>query len=223
LEQTLNGETPANYFKKFKKVLSYGVKEKVFLSEIPALLASKDKELRVKRNSGIKKDILSFEEIQLLADAECGNSEVKRAFLFCCLTGLRFCDANELKWRNIQNNSLNIIQQKTGTPVGINLNKSALNILGEHGKVEDHVFNLPSHTACLKHLKNWCNKALISKKITWHCARHSFATSIIFYGSDVKSASALLGHNSLTYTDRYVRVVEKLKEKAVENLPHINT
>ena len=221
LEQTLNGETPANYFKKFKKVLANGVKEKIFASEIPALLASKHKELSVKRNSGIKKDILTFEEIQTLAQTQAGNSEVKKAFLFCCLSGLRFCDVNVLKWRNIQNGVLNIIQQKTSSPVSINLNQSALIILGKPGEVDEYIFNLPSHTACLKTLKNWCKKAEISKNITWHCARHSFATGIIYYGSDVKSASALLGHNSLAYTDRYLRVVEKLKEKAVENLPDI--
>jgi site-specific recombinase XerD len=68
----------------------------------------------------------------------------------------------------------------------------------------------------------WCKNAKINKKITWHCARHSFATNIIFYGSDVNSASSLLGHSSLAYTQRYLRVANELKEKAVQNLPTIN-
>lgn len=221
LEDNLNGETPANYFKKFKRVLSNGVKEKIFSPEISALLASKDKELSIKRNSGIKKEILSFEEIQTLAKTPLTNNEVKRAFLFSCLTGLRFCDVKVLKWKNIQRGVLNITQQKTAVPVSINLNQSAKDILGKARKPDEYVFSLPSHTACLKALETWCKRAEISKKITWHCARHSFATGIIYYGSDVKSASALLGHNSLAYTDRYVRVVDKLKEKAVENLPEI--
>lgn len=82
---------------------------------------------------------------------------------------------------------------------------------------------MPSHTACLKNLKAWTKKAEINKKITWHCARHSFATNIIFYGSDLNSASSLLGHNSFKYTQRYVRVVESLKEKAVQNLPSFHS
>ena len=144
------------------------------------------------------------------------------AFLFSCLTGLRFCDIIVLKWSNIQNKELNITQQKTNLPVSINLNESAIAILGAPAGIDDLVFNLPSHTSCLKNLKVWCKKAGITKKITWHCARHSFATGIIYYGADVKNASSLLGHSSLAYTDRYVRIVEKLKEKAVENLPEIS-
>ena len=222
LIQKLHGESPANYFKKFKKVLRQGIKEKIFASEIAVLLSSKDKDLSVKTNSGIKKEILSFEEIQMLANTSITNNEVKRAFLFSCLTGLRFCDVKILQWKNIQKGLMNITQQKTGTPVRINLNQSALSIIGKSGKGDEYVFTLPSHSACLKSLENWCKKAEIQKKITWHCARHSFACGIIYYGSDVKSASSLLGHNSLAYTDRYLRVVEKLKEKAVENLPEIN-
>jgi integrase/recombinase XerD len=222
LEEILNGESPANYFKKFKRVLSNGVKEKIFSPEVSALLASKDKELSIKRNSGIKKEILTFEEIQILANTPLFNKEVKKAFLFSCLTGLRFCDVNVLKWKHIQRGILKINQQKTGTDVTINLNQSAKNIIGKAGKPDTNVFNLPSHNACLKALETWCKKAEISKKITWHCARHSFATGIIYYGGDVKSASSLLGHNSLAYTDRYVKVVEKLKEKSVQNLPEVS-
>jgi site-specific recombinase XerD len=46
--------------------------------------------------------------------------------------------------------------------------------------------------------------------------------NIIYYGSDVNSASSLLGHSLLVYTQRYERVVDELKEKAIENLPNIN-
>lgn len=223
LEQNLKGETPANYFKKFKKVLASGVKDKIFSSDIAALLAAKDKSLSVKRNQGIQKDILEFDEIQQMANTQAGNEMVKRAFLFCCLTGLRFCDVQVLTWKNIQKGVLKIKQQKTQIDVTINLNQSALNLLAQRGKSNELVFNLPSHTACLKILRTWCNNAGIDKHITWHCARHSFATAIIYYGGDAKTASSLLGHNSLAYTDRYLREVHKLKETAVERLPIVIT
>jgi len=215
LEETLNGETPANYFKKFKKVLKNGVKQKIY-SFNPA------QELTAKRNESIKKEVLTFDEIQLLAGTPCTNDEVKRAFLFSCLSGLRFCDINVLKWKHINGNVLKITQLKTSKQVTINLNENALQLIGKAGNKEELVFKLPSHTACIKGLKVWCTNAKINKKITWHCARHSFATNIIFYGSDVNSASSLLGHSSLAYTQRYLRVVNELKEKAVQNLPNIN-
>jgi integrase/recombinase XerD len=222
LENSLNGESPSNYFKKFKKVLRNGVKEKVFTSDVAALLASKDKTLSVKRNEGIQKDILTFDEIQVMAKTQAGNDDVKRAFLFCCLTGLRFCDVKVITWKNIQNGVLKFTQQKTGIKVSINLNQSALSLLGKKGLQSETIFNLPSHNGCSKVLRTWTKRAEIDKHITWHCARHSFATGIIFFGSDVKTASTLLGHSSLTYTDRYVREVEKLKENAVERLPEIS-
>ncbi len=215
LEDTLNGETPANYFKKFKRVLNYAVKQKV-LSSNPA------QDISAKRNESIKKDILTFDEIKLLAGTQLTNEQVKKAFLFCCYTGLRFCDIVKLHWKNIQGDMINILQQKTSKPVSINIHENAKPLLGKRGKPEDYVFTLPSHNACLKNLHHWCKKAGVNKHITWHCARHSFATGIIFYGSDVNSASALLGHSSLAYTQRYVRIVESLKEKAISNLPNFN-
>ncbi len=215
LEDSMNGETPANYFKKFKKVLKQAVRDKIIASN-PA------SELTAKRNEGVKKDILNFEEIQLLASAPANNEEVKKAFLFSCLTGLRFCDISILKWESINGQVMKIKQQKTSKDVTIMLNDSALSLLGKHQKSSAYVFNLPSHTACLKGLKSWCKSAGIQKHITWHCARHSFATNIIFYGSDVNSASSLLGHSSLAYTQRYLRIANELKEKAVHNLPSIS-
>lgn len=212
LEHTLKGTSPATYFKRFKKVLNQGVRDKI-LTVNPAA------NVTIKENEGIIKDILTFDEIRLLFNADCPNKEVKRAFLFSCLTGLRFCDINTLKWSNINNNVLKHIQAKTSSPVSINLNESAMVLLGTPNDAIEHVFNLPSHTACLKNLKSWTKKAEINKKITWHCARHSFATNIIVYGADISSASALLGHNSYKYTQKYVRVVESLKERAVQNLP----
>jgi len=215
LEESMNGETPANYFKKFKKVLKQALRDKIITSNPAAGLTAK-------RNEGVKKDILNFEEIQLLASTPANNEEVKKAFLFSCLTGLRFCDISILKWESINGQVMKIKQQKTSKDVTIILNDSALNLLGKPQKSAAIVFNLPTHTACLKGLKSWCKAAGIQKHITWHCARHSFATNIIFYGSDVNSASSLLGHSSLAYTQRYLRIANELKEKAVHNLPSIS-
>ncbi len=222
LEQNHSGETPSNYFKKFKKVLRTGIKDEIFSLKVSALLNSRDQDLSVKRNESIKKEILTFEEIQTLANKSVANDDVKRAFLFCCVTGLRFCDVKALQWKRIQNGMLRIIQQKTSASVSIPLNESAIKFIGKKSNADGYIFALPSHNTCLKVLRRWCDDAGIDKKITWHCARHSFGTGIVFHGGDVKNASSLLGHSSLTYTNRYVREAEKLKEKAVQNLPEIN-
>lgn len=212
LEQTLNGETPSNYFKKFKKALEVLVSAGV-IEMNPA------KSIVLKKSESINKEILTFDEIKKLAQTPIENNEVKRAFLFSCYTGLRFCDVKVLSWSNINNGNLKVTQSKTGRPVIVPLHEIALEILNECKTKSGRIFNLPTHTACLKDLKVWVKKAGVNKHITWHCARHSFATAIIVYGSDVNSASSLLGHSSFAYTQRYVRVVQQLKETAINKLP----
>ncbi|MCG3167257.1 MAG: Tyrosine recombinase XerC [Bacteroidia bacterium] len=214
LDEKLNGETPYNYFTKFKKLLKQATKEKVFFTN-PA------EEVENKRKEGLKKDILNFKEIQLLANTECGNSEVKRAFLFSLNTGLRHCDILSLKWKNIDGNKLKIAQNKTDKELMSDLNATAIKLLGERGKADENVFNLPSHTASLKSLDLWTQKAKIDKNITWHCARHSFAVNLLWVKSDIKTVSSLLGHSGLKHTEKYTRVVDELKKEAVNNLPEI--
>lgn len=214
LEDRLKGETPHNYFKKLKKVLKQAVKDKVILFN-PA------DDIKNTKMDGIKKDILSSEEIQLLANTACNNPEIKRSFLFACVTGLRYSDVIKLKWSHIKNGTMHINQQKTSKEVIVNLSETAKNLIGQRGKTNENIFKLPTHTACLKVLKTWSKDAGIEKKVTFHVARHSFATNLLIFGNDVKTVSDLLGHSSLTETNKYVRVVEALKEKAVNSLPEI--
>jgi integrase/recombinase XerD len=217
LSERLNGESPANYFKKFKLVIKQALRQGILIKN-PAL------EISIKSKQGIKKQILTPEEIQLLVKTPCTNQELKKAFVFSLFTGLRFSDIQNLRWQNIDFNNgiLNIVQEKTKEQVNLNLHRSALNAIGSPKKPKDLVFTLPSHTACTKGLKYWVNKAGINKTITWHCARHSFATNIIFFGADVNTASKLLGHTSFRYTERYTHIVKSLKDKAISNLPEAN-
>lgn len=219
LTEKLNGESPANYFKKFKLVIKQAVRKNI-MSKNPALEIS----ISTKAKQGIKKQVLTNEEIQLLVKTPMTNNEVKSAFIFSLYTGLRFSDIQHLKWNDIDlnNKTLHIKQMKTGEEVNMNLHPTALKVLGTPQKSKAPVFTLPSHTACTKDLKYWVKKAGINKNITWHCARHSFATNIIFYGADVNTASKLLGHTSLKYTERYAHLVKSLKDKAISNLPEAN-
>lgn len=215
LDKKFNGETPFNYFKKLKKVIAEATREDHFHKN-PALGIVNSK------TEGVKKDILDFEEIQLLANTECSNQIIKNAALFCCMTGLRFCDITELKWKNINKNVMRLIQVKTSKEVVMNLNASAIKLLPKRKSTDDLVFPLPSNTTCQKIIDRWVKKAEINKRITWHCFRHSFGTNLIIFGADVRSASSLLGHSSLMETQKYVRLVDSLKDNAVNNLPEIN-
>ena len=84
------------------------------------------------------------------------------------------------------------------------------------------VFTLPSHTMCLKALRRWTKRAGIDKHITWHCARHSFGTNMAATaaqkGFSVRVVQEMMGHSSLRYTERYTRVVDEQKKKAMAEL-----
>ena len=74
---------------------------------------------------------------------------------------------------------------------------------------------------CLKALRHWTERAGIDKHITWHCARHSFATNILSNGANIKTVASLLGHSDLRHTEKYIRAVDSLKEAAINSLPEL--
>ncbi len=214
LDGELNGVTPYNYFKKLRRIIKEATVSKYFkVNPAENIINYKGK--------SIEKETLTTEEIWLLTETECGNEEVKNAFLFCCLTGLRFCDVIRLKWGNIRNGILDIVQKKTKERLTIKLHRDAILLMGKPLKTYDYIFDLPTHTGCLKHLKKWVNDAGINKNITWHCSRHSFATALILKNEHITTVSKLLGHKSLSETETYVRVAEMTKLNAIENLPSI--
>jgi len=217
LQSVCTGEGASSYFARFKKVLRKAVKDKV-------LLHSPASEITIKRDENIKKDILTIEEIQILANTEISNKEVRNAFLFSCVTGLRWVDIKDLQWKhiNLDTNVLSKVQAKTDMKVEVTLNNTALSLLPTKEGKNDLIFKLPSHTGALKTLRNWLDKANIEKHITWHCARHSFATNLIYYKTDVLIVSKLLGHNTLKYTQRYTHIANDLKKQATDNLTTIN-
>ena len=216
LKSTCEGEGACSYFARFKKFLKHAVREKVLLTNPAA-------DVSIKREESIVKDVLTIEEIGILASKPISNKQVRNAFLFSCFTGLSWIDVKELKWKHIDLRNLNVtkVRAKTGTETVVSLNKTALTLLPEPGKQDELIFDLPTHTGALKALVNWLKAAEINKHITWHCARHSFATNLIYYKTDVTIVSKLLGHSTLKYTQRYTHIAEELKRNAVNSLPEI--
>jgi integrase/recombinase XerD len=210
------GEGIASYFRRFKKVLKYAV-DNGMIAKNPAV------GVKCETVEGLRKDILTNEEIVLLAKAPCQNPNIKRAFILSCCTGLRWCDVKELKYSNIDfsMDKMTVNQQKTGKPAIIDLNNTAKRMIGEPGNPKDLVFELPTFEGCTKTVKAWVKRAGIEKHITWHCARHSFAVNLLTSPQrpDIKTVSSTLGHNSLKHTEKYTRVVDELKKKAVNSLP----
>ena len=223
LQEHFNGETPHTLYARFKKVIKAMV-DKDVMRKNPCNGVS----IKIDKNK-LTKDVLSIDEVkQLIATpVERENPNIRRAFIFCLYCGLRWCDVKDLTYANVDyaNRILTFEQSKTkghsaASGVVIPLNDGLLRLIGE-GKRDALIFPLPSHTMCLKALRHWVKRAGIDKHITWHCARHSFATNILSNGANIKTVASLLGHSDLRHTEKYTRVVDSLKAAAINSLPEL--
>lgn len=227
LQSICVGEGAHTIFQRFKKVVKYAEEHDV-LHKNPCngITCKIDDQV-------IKKDILSLEEIENLLNTryQGENPEIRKAFIFCLYTGIRFCDVVELKFSNVDysNRLLSFEQNKTSghskaSNVVIPLNDGLISLIGHPSSpdnTDEVIFKLPSHTMCLKALRHWTARAGITKHITWHCARHSFAVNILNNGANIKTVASLLGHSGLKHTEKYTRAVDKLKEDAINSLPEL--
>lgn len=179
--------------------------------------------VRLKRADG-EREFLTVEEIRLLTNTPCSSAVVRRAFLFCCLTGLRYSDAKRLKWSEVSIvegfTRLAFTQQKTRTRTVLDITPEAAELLGERG--EGEVFpNLPTDGRCNAHIARWVHRAGIAKDITFHCARHTFAVMLISLDVDIYKVRDLLGHSNVATTQIYAKVLDKAKREAVMKIPSI--
>lgn len=223
LLKRFRGDGPHSLYGRFKKIIKAAVEADV-IRKNPCTGVS----IKVD-NGALKKDVLSVEEMQKLIAThyEGENPETRRAFIFCLYTGLRWCDAKDLTYANIDfsNRLLQFEQSKTkghssASGVVIPLNDGLLELIGR-GPRDQKIFTLPSHTMCLKALRHWVARAGIDKHITWHCARHSFAVNILNGGANIKTVANLLGHTGLSNTEKYLRAVDSLKQAAINSLPDL--
>lgn len=208
-------------FSRFKKAVRKAV-------DMGILTKDPCKGIRISQGAkGLTKDILSDNEIRQLLKTHPAkeNTQIRNAFILSLYTGLRYCDVRTLKYSDIDfsNKLLTVNQSKTrgrcaNSLVHIPLRDDIIQLMAAPGK-HTNLFILPSHPTCLKALRTWTKEAGISKHITWHCARHTFATNILKNGADVRVVSDLLGHSSLKYVEIYTRAIDKKKIQAVNSLP----
>ena len=173
------------------------------------------------------RSFLTIDEIRKLAAAPCRNPDVKRAFLFSCYTGLRFSDVKALTWANVRDDSIDFRQQKTQGMEYLPLPVAARKILYVKKGAQvlpvqtNRIFSLPDKTTTGEHLKKWCKEAGMTKRITFHTSRHTFATLALSQGADLYTVSKLLGHKDISTTQIYAKIVDQKKKDAVALLPDI--
>ena len=168
-----------------------------------------------------KREFLSIEEVKALISTDCDLPIVKQAFLFSCFCGLRVSDVEALTWGMISKDNgnyvCNIVMKKTKEQLYLPLSKEALKWLPNRGeaKDQDKVLPLPSDSCVYKYLQQWVRAAGITKHVSFHVSRHTFATMMISLGSDLYTVSKLLGHTNIKVTEVYAKLVNAKKFEAV--------
>lgn len=175
-----------------------------------------------------KREYLTLEELKLAAKTDCEIPVLKRAFIFSALTGVRWSDIQKLTWSELeyseQNDqwSMRFRQKKTGGVEFLPIPKQARDLLGELGNLNERVFQGLKYSAWnnLK-LQQWIMKAGIAKTITFHCARHTYATLQLSNGTDLFTVSKMLGHKDLKTTQVYTKIIDQKKIEAANAIPDI--
>lgn len=146
--------------------------------------------------------------------------QVRDIFIFCCFTGLAYIDVQQLRNDHLGigidgNKWIFKNRQKTDTRSKIPLLPIAEELVqkySDHPKCvnEDRVLPVLSNQKMNSYLKEIGDVCGIQKEITFHMARHSFATSVtLTNGVPIESVSKMLGHRSLRTTQHYAKILDR--------------
>lgn len=205
------------YFNKFKAALKQAYKDGLLRENL-------NEKIEPIRQLETNREFLSLEELQKLANTECDNPILKRAALFSALTGLRWGDIKQLTWEHLnyseaQGHFIRFTQKKTKGAETLPISEQARGLLGDSIVHGEPIFHKLHYSAYFKVIiGKWLLSAGISKNITFHNFRHTFATLQLAQGTDIYTVSKMLGHRDLKTTQVYAKIVDQKKREAADKI-----
>ena len=215
--EQITQSTARVYYSKFKAALKQAYKKGLLETDLSTRVDGISE-------PEVQRGYLTIEELNKLVKTPCNNDILKRAALFSALTGLRFSDISKLVWSEVQYSELEgyflqFRQKKTKGVEVLPISEQTFKLLGERKEPTAKVFEGLVYSAYLNvHLKQWILRAGITKDITFHCFRHTFATLQLSLGTDIYTVSKMLGHKELKTTQIYAKIVDESKRKAADKI-----
>ena len=232
-EKPLGNNGVMKHMERFRKMINVALKNE-WLEKDP-FKAYKLKFTKYERG------YLTEEELTVLENKLFDNERMQNVldlFIFSCYTGLSYIDAVNLTPLDIvkgidQEYWLVTKREKTNTPVKVPLLPKAIELIEKYAnnvkcQAEGSVLPKMSNQKLNGYLKEIADVSSIKKNITFHLARHTFATTVtLSNGVPIESVSKMLGHTKISTTQVYAKVIErklsndmlllkeKLKEKAL--------
>lgn len=216
-KEKLSTNSCVSYFNKVRAAIKQALKDGI-ISKNPLHNVEGIKEEESER------EFLTLEELHSAAKTECEIPILKNAFIFSCLTGLRYSDVENLTWGQVQHSKENgyyirFQQKKTKGQETHPITVDCLKWMGERRNPEDKVFEGLFYSDYNNDkLRDWIAAAGIRKPITFHCARHTYATLQLTLGTDIYTVSKLLGHKSLKTTEIYAKIINEKKKEAANRI-----
>lgn len=189
---TISQNTASTYF----SILKAGLKQAFIDEYLTVDISSKVKSIA---NKQVKRESLTIEEVKKLAATPCDCDILRRASFFSILTGIRHCDIQVMTWGQIQPINggwrVDFTHQKTKIADYLPISDQAYELCGEPLAPNKVVFAELTDAAWISRpLKKWITAAGITKHITFHCFRHTFATLQLESGTDIYTIKSMLGH-----------------------------
>ncbi len=219
-----SNNTTVKYLKNFKKIIRICLANG-WIQTDPFL----NYKVQVKE---VVRDYLSMEEIQRLMDKVFSLerlSLVRDIFLFSCYTGLAYVDVQKLTNAEIMlgidgKKWIFTSRQKTDVPSRIPLLAEAIRIIEKYKDDprsinQDKVFPILSNQKMNSYLKEIATLCGINKELTFHIARHTFATTVtLSNGVPIESVSKMLGHKNIRTTQHYAKILDSKVSEDMEVL-----
>lgn len=164
------------------------------------------------------REYLSEDELKRLIACDMADSQLaffRDVFVFSALTGLSFADINHLSHRDIRligrQYWIMSVRHKTHTPYQVRLLPQAADIVSRYHGSRDRIFGPITYRTLAKHIPLIVQQCGISRHVTFHSARHTFAVMCLDAGLPIESISRMLGHTNISTTQIYARItLEKL-------------
>jgi integrase len=219
---TLSQNSAVSYFNKVKATLKQAYKDGILQTDLNA-------KIKPIKAADTRREFLTLEELNQLVKTPCNNPMLKRAALFSTLTGLAHKELMNMKWRDISvddKSKYTILSKRQKTQRDNYLPISAQAYGFTEGAVnpkdmtqDENVFNGFTYSAYQnKHLYQWIGAAGITKDITFHCFRHTYATLQLLNGTDIYTVSKMLGHKDLKTTQIYAKIVDEAKRDTTNKI-----
>lgn len=210
--KTVSTNTAVSYFGKFRALLKQAFRDKLINENLNDRLDGIKPE-------DTRREYLTLDELQTLAETPCNVTVLKQAALFSALTGLRFSDIERLTWDEIQGNAdegfhIAFRQKKTKGVESLPISNEVFELLGDRKETGIPIFEGLYYGYTQAPLKNWLSNAGINRNITFHCFRHTYATLLLDLDTDIYTVSKMLGHRNVKTTQVYAHLMDSRKKEA---------